>query len=76
MSNGRGELRMTCLQEPDLADMLADSIVRAVMDADRVDPRALAVALRETAVLWRAAQGEDRLPDGWCRNRQRQVSRG
>lgn len=47
---------MWCFHEPGLEDMLADSIVRAVMDADGVDPRALAATLRETAVLWRASQ--------------------
>jgi len=49
---------MWCFREPGLEDMLTDSIVRAVMDADGVDPHALAATLRETAVLWRAARSQ------------------
>jgi hypothetical protein len=59
MAKGRGEMRMMwCFHEPELEDMLADSIVRAVMDADGVDPHALAATLKETAVLWRAARSK------------------
>jgi len=40
--------------EPRLEDMLADSIVKAVMEADGVDPRELEAELRQTAALLRA----------------------
>ena len=30
-----------CYREPTLKDMLSDSVIRAVMDADGVDPREL-----------------------------------
>jgi hypothetical protein len=36
-------------QEPTLAEMLSDSIVQAVMEADAVDPRALEASLRVLA---------------------------
>jgi hypothetical protein len=39
-----------------LEDMLADSIVRAVMKADGVDPRELEAQLRQTAALLRTTQ--------------------
>jgi hypothetical protein len=35
--------------EPTIAEMLSDSIVRALMEADRVDPRALEASLRGLA---------------------------
>ena len=38
-------------REPRLEDMLADSIVKAVMEADGVDPRKLEAELRQTAAL-------------------------
>ena len=41
-------------REPRLEDMLADSIVKAVMEADGVDPRKLEAELRQTAALLRA----------------------
>lgn len=43
------------LRDPELRleDMLADSVVRAVMEADGVDPRELEAALRRTAALLR-----------------------
>jgi hypothetical protein len=41
-------------RESRLKDMLADSVVKAVMEADRVDPRKLESELRRTAALLRA----------------------
>ena len=41
-------------REPRLEEMLADSIVKAVMKADRVDPRELEAELRQTAALMHA----------------------
>jgi hypothetical protein len=41
-------------REPRLEDMLADSIIKAVMEADGVDPRELEAELRQTAALLRA----------------------
>jgi hypothetical protein len=38
-------------REPRLEEMLADSITRAVMEADGVDPGELEVELRQTAAL-------------------------
>jgi hypothetical protein len=38
-----------CKTEPALRDALADPIIRTIMEADRVDPRALEASLRETA---------------------------
>jgi hypothetical protein len=38
-----------CNTEPLLRDALADPIIRTIMDADHVDPRALEASLRETA---------------------------
>ena len=38
-------------REPRLEEMLADSITRAVMEADGVDPGELEAELRQTAVL-------------------------
>ena len=38
-----------CNNEPALNDALADPIIRTIMDADHVDPQALALSLRETA---------------------------
>ena len=42
--------------EPRLNDLLADSIVRAVMEADGVDPRELKAQLRRTAAVLNAAR--------------------
>ena len=41
-------------REPRLEEMLADSITKAVMEADGVDSRQLEAELRQTAVLLRA----------------------
>jgi hypothetical protein len=41
-------------REPRLEDMLAGSIVKAVMEADGVDPRQLEAELRQTTALLRA----------------------
>jgi hypothetical protein len=38
-------------REPRLEEMLADSIIQAVMDADGIDPRELEAELRQTAAL-------------------------
>jgi hypothetical protein len=43
--------REQCLEE-----MLADSITKAVMEADDVDPRELEAELRQTAVLLHATR--------------------
>lgn len=43
-------------REPRLEEMLADSIVRAVMEADGVDPRELEAELRQTAALLNATR--------------------
>jgi hypothetical protein len=39
-------------REPTLDEMLSDSIIRAVMAADGVDPQELAVMLRRSAGVW------------------------
>lgn len=46
-------------REPRLEDILSDSIVRVVMEADGVDPHELEAALRRTAVLL-ARRGTER----------------
>jgi hypothetical protein len=43
-------------REPTLEDILSDSIVRDVMEADGVDPQELAAMLREMAGHLNAAQ--------------------
>ena len=43
-------------REPRLEEMLADSIIKAVMDADGVDPHELEAELRQTAALLHATQ--------------------
>ena len=48
--------------EPRLNDLLADSIVRAVMEADGVDPRELKAQLRRTAAVLNAARLKRPLP--------------
>ena len=39
-----------CHNEPSLRDALSDPIVQIMMNADRVDPRALELSLRATAL--------------------------
>jgi hypothetical protein len=39
--------------EPTLEDILSDSIIRAVMKADGVDPHQLAAMLKEVGRKWR-----------------------
>jgi len=43
-------------REPRLEEMLADSIIRAVMEADGIDPRELEAELRQTAALLHATR--------------------
>jgi hypothetical protein len=43
-------------REPRLEEMLADSIIKAVMEADGVDPHKLETELRQTAALLRATR--------------------
>jgi hypothetical protein len=43
-------------REPRLEEMLADSIIRAVMEADGIDPRELEADLRQTAALLHATR--------------------
>ena len=60
--------------EPRLEDMLADSIVKAVMEADGVNPRELEAELRQTSALLRATRRTQKAPDAWntwARRRQR-----
>jgi hypothetical protein len=45
-----------CSHEPTLEDILSDSIIMDVMQADGVDPQKLEAALREMAVGLRAAR--------------------
>jgi hypothetical protein len=53
-------------REPRLKDMLADSIVKAMMEADGVDQRELEAELRQTAALLRdAAHAEIAGPVGY-----------
>ena len=51
--------------EPRLEDMLADSIVKAVMEADGVNPRELEAELRQTSALLRATRRTQKAPDAW-----------
>ena len=54
---GKGEHLMSSrCREPRLEEMLAESIVKAVMDADGVDPRELESELRQTAALMRTTR--------------------
>ena len=55
----------SCNREPRLEDMLADSIVQALMESDGVDPRELEAGLRRTAALLRAAVRTEKSPIGW-----------
>ena len=60
--------------EPRLEDILADSIVKAVMEADGVNPRELEAELRQTSALLRATRRTQKAPDAWntwARRRQR-----
>ena len=41
-----------CHREPTLKDMLSDSIIKAVMDADGVDPHELEAMLRQMPEHW------------------------
>ena len=43
-------------REPRLEELLADSITRAVMEADGVDPSVLEAELRQTATLFHATR--------------------
>jgi hypothetical protein len=43
-----------CHREPTLEDILSDSITKAVMEADGVDPQQLAVMLKEVERRWAA----------------------
>ncbi len=49
-----------CNREPTLRDILSDSIVIDVMQADGVDPQKLEAALRQMASDLRAARHADR----------------
>lgn len=51
-------------REPRLEDMLADSIVQALMESDGVDPRELEADLRRTAARLRAAVPTGKSPIG------------
>ena len=50
-------------REPRLEATLADSIVKAVMEADGVDPSELEVELRQTAAQFRAIRRTRKSPD-------------
>jgi hypothetical protein len=51
------EHRMSChCREPRLEEMLADSITKAVMDADGIDSRELEEELRQAAALLAATR--------------------
>jgi len=50
-------------REPRLEATLADSIVKAVMEADGVDPSELEVELRQTAAQLRAIRRTRKSPD-------------
>jgi hypothetical protein len=52
-------------REPRLKEVLADSIVQAMMEADGVDQRELEAELRQTAALLRATQHALRSWDPW-----------
>jgi hypothetical protein len=62
-------------REPRLKDMLADSIVKAMMEADGVDQRELEAELRQTAALLRATQHTLRSRDPWGTAPQTQQNR-
>jgi len=48
-------------REPRLEEMLVDPIIKAVMEADGIDPRALEKQLRQTAALLQA-RGRQPMP--------------
>ena len=48
-----------CHREPTLEEILSDSITKAVMEADGVDPQELAAALRQ------ASRSPSRRPHQW-----------
>jgi hypothetical protein len=48
-----------CDREPTLNEILSDSIVRAVMEADGVNPHELEVMLRRAAQRLRIARPDD-----------------
>ena len=52
-------------REPRLKDMLGDSIVKAIMEADGVDPRQLEIELRQITARLRAARRTENSPVGW-----------
>jgi hypothetical protein len=54
----------SCNREPRFEDMLADSIVQALMESDGVDPRELEADLRRTAALLRAVVRTEKSPVG------------
>jgi hypothetical protein len=54
----------SCNREPRFEDMLADSIVQALMESDGVDPGELEGDLRRTAALLRAAVRTEKSPVG------------
>jgi hypothetical protein len=54
-------------REPSLEEMLSDPIVRAMMDADGVDPHELGAMLKEVGRNLGAAHTADFHPHGWLR---------
>jgi hypothetical protein len=50
-------------RETRLEDILADSIIKAVMEADGVDSRELEAELRQTAALLHATRRKPTAPD-------------
>jgi hypothetical protein len=50
-------------REPTLEEILSDSIVRAVMDTDRVNPHELKAMLRRVAQRLRTARRGDESPE-------------
>jgi hypothetical protein len=66
--------RLPRLQELTIAEMLSDSIVQALMEADAVDPETLVTALQNTAAHGAAsyspvAHGQGTSASGWNRIR-------
>jgi hypothetical protein len=53
-------------REPTLEDILSDSIIKAVMKADGVDPQQLAAMLKEVGRRWAGAHARVRCA---CRHR-------
>ena len=53
----------SCHREPRLKDLLADSVVKAVMEADGVDPCKLEAELQETAAVLLATGRSPKSPD-------------